>query len=311
MRVCAVVVTYNRLALLRRCVESLLGQTYPVSEVIIVDNNSQFDVHDELGVASDRLTFYRFQENTGGAGGFHFGMTEAFRRGHDAVWLMDDDGCPSADCLAYLVAAATRHGVDFGNPLVINEMDAAALSFSVRSDRRDITRTADAESAADGDGLIAGSVNPFNGTLLTRRAFAAIGAVKFECFIWGDEAEYHQRALAAGLRVATIVAARHFHPPSKSNVVKVWVGRSAWLKIAGPERGHYFYRNIGYIGATYLGLLRSCHTMLAYLVYFLMRGEVGQAWRFIIYYMDGAFDSYRLEPSRAVLADRMKKLKTY
>ena len=40
MNIAVVVVTYNRLSLLKECVEALAQQTVKVSEVIIMDNNS-------------------------------------------------------------------------------------------------------------------------------------------------------------------------------------------------------------------------------------------------------------------------------
>ena len=40
MRVTAVVVTYNRLKLLKECIEALLAQTYPEMDILVVNNNS-------------------------------------------------------------------------------------------------------------------------------------------------------------------------------------------------------------------------------------------------------------------------------
>ena len=39
-KVNAVVVTYNRLELLKLCIEKLLKQTYKLNKIIIVDNHS-------------------------------------------------------------------------------------------------------------------------------------------------------------------------------------------------------------------------------------------------------------------------------
>lgn len=44
-----VIVTYNRLSLLRECVSCVLGQTVPFSHVIIVDNCSTDGTGDYLG----------------------------------------------------------------------------------------------------------------------------------------------------------------------------------------------------------------------------------------------------------------------
>ena len=43
------------------------------------------------------LLLITLPENMGGAGGFHEGIKYAFEHGFDYIWLMDDDGVPSAD----------------------------------------------------------------------------------------------------------------------------------------------------------------------------------------------------------------------
>ena len=40
-KVDAVVVTYNRLDLLKKCLQALLSQTYKLQNIFVIDNNSQ------------------------------------------------------------------------------------------------------------------------------------------------------------------------------------------------------------------------------------------------------------------------------
>src|SRR5262249_40401624 len=47
--------------------------------------------------------------NTGGAGGFAYGLAFAVADGADLVWLMDDDTVPEQRALAALLAARSRH----------------------------------------------------------------------------------------------------------------------------------------------------------------------------------------------------------
>src|ERR1700742_899839 len=108
MRVCAVIVTYNRPELLGRSVAAAFSQTMKPAAVLVIDNCSDVPAKDVLGGYGEDLQIFRFAENTGGAGGFHFGLAEAFRQGFDAAWLMDDDGTPTEGCLATLVEAVGR-----------------------------------------------------------------------------------------------------------------------------------------------------------------------------------------------------------
>ena len=114
-RVAAVVVTYNRLPLLQKCIESLRAQTAPCD--ILVVNNASTDgtgpwlaAQKTAGVLLARDT----GENLGGAGGFNYGMRWALEAGYDYLWLMDDDCLPQPDALEKLLEADTLLGGEYG-----------------------------------------------------------------------------------------------------------------------------------------------------------------------------------------------------
>ena len=100
-RVAAVVVTYNRVQMLRQCLAALRAQSAPC-DVLVVDNASTDDtaaVVQQLR-QSDSTVYYRSTgANLGGAGGFNFGMRWAVEAGYRFVWVMDDDCFPKPDAL--------------------------------------------------------------------------------------------------------------------------------------------------------------------------------------------------------------------
>ena len=112
--VAAVVVTRNRPALLKRCLEAIDSQTYPVRELVVVDNASDEPTREFLASETERRSadFHsiRLEENTGGAGGFHEGMRAALTLPCTHMWLMDDDCEPEPEAMAELVAAAAIVG---------------------------------------------------------------------------------------------------------------------------------------------------------------------------------------------------------
>jgi len=100
----AVVVTYNRLELLKQVLDSLLAQTRPVDHIYVVDNASSDGTAEFLaGLGNPKVSSTRMSTNTGGAGGFSYGMKWVFDEGHEWIWMMDDDACPFADCLEVLL----------------------------------------------------------------------------------------------------------------------------------------------------------------------------------------------------------------
>ena len=103
--VTAVVVTYNRLPLLRQCLAALRAQTVQGFTVLLVDNASNDGTADYIkALAMPGLIYHNTGENLGGAGGFARGLEEAVRLGCEAVWIMDDDTLPEPDGAAVWAA---------------------------------------------------------------------------------------------------------------------------------------------------------------------------------------------------------------
>ena len=223
-RIVAVVVTFNRRALLERLLAALDG-TPRLAEVIVVDNAStdgsadwvrslvEPPVVEERGTSVSKppvpIHLVALETNTGGAGGFHTGIETAIERGADLVWLMDDDGVPVPDCLDRLL----EHDFDFWGPAVLAEQDPDRLCFPIRlPGRASVVHQMREVEAAAVDGVLLGIVIPFNGVLITRELVVKIGLPRQEFFIWGDDVEYRLRAEQAGLRIATVVDAHFLHP---------------------------------------------------------------------------------------------------
>jgi rhamnopyranosyl-N-acetylglucosaminyl-diphospho-decaprenol beta-1,3/1,4-galactofuranosyltransferase len=164
VRVVAVVVTYNRLAVLQRLV-ARLRDVEGLADVLVVDNASTDGTGEWL--TGQGVRHRTLDRNRGGAGGFHHGLAWAIEEDAELAWLMDDDGLPDPDCLATLL---TRDDLDFWGPLVVDEADPGRLVFPIRlpGGTRVVHDVRAAEQAAT-DGLLAGIVIPFNGVLVTRR----------------------------------------------------------------------------------------------------------------------------------------------
>lgn len=247
----AVVVTYNRLALLERLL-ARLREVPELDEVVVIDNASTDGTSEWLAsvvsTSSTTEVAVRHQtldHNSGGAGGFHAGLAWALAHGADLMWLMDDDGLPDPDCLSRLLAYDGRF--DFWGPSVVAEQDRSRLCFPIRlpGSSRVVHRMADVEAAAarTGDGLIHDVVIPFNGVLVTRDLVSRIGLVREDFFIWGDDVEYLWRAQAAGARVATVVEARFSHPATDDLGTPMLWGRMTYNHSPSDLKHYCMARN--------------------------------------------------------------------
>lgn len=105
--VCAIVVTFNRLAQLRQTLAHLLAE--PLDRIVVVDNASTDGTDVYLrGLNDPRLDHFRLNRNLGGAGGFEAGMRHAVTR-YDPRWMLlqDDDAWPAPGMIARFHAAET------------------------------------------------------------------------------------------------------------------------------------------------------------------------------------------------------------
>jgi rhamnopyranosyl-N-acetylglucosaminyl-diphospho-decaprenol beta-1,3/1,4-galactofuranosyltransferase len=277
-RVCAVVVSHNRLAMVQNCVSSIRSQTNPPAEVIIVDNDSTDGTRDWLSTQKDLHVV--LQSNLGGAGGFYAGMKCSLQLGYDWVWCMDDDGYALPDCLERLLAIEAED-LRFRSPVVLALNDCAQLAFAACRPDGTMLRTAGQFAAAAEDGLVLGVGFPFNGVLIHRRIIESIGFPLAGMFLWGDEMEFSLRATRAGYQIATVVLA-HFQHPRDRMVEQTFrfLGRNLYVNHVGNAlRDYLAVRNRAYILRHYFGLAPALKFIARHALFYLrLRGTYGMLW---------------------------------
>lgn len=276
----AVVVTWNRRAALARCLDALAGQGPRLDRIVVVDNASSDGTSADLArrAASDRrFRPLRSPRNLGGAGGFHLGLRAALALGASRVWLMDDDGRPEPGCLERLLARMDADRLDWCGPLVVDEADPSRLAFALRK-----TRTVAEAEALARDGLVQGETTPFNGTLVERSLAERIGPIQPRFFLWGDEVDWQLRALRAGARVATVVAARFRHPRRDAERTPVLGGRLGEIAVKAPAQRPRYWRNLGVLDRAHSWARDPGKTWLQHAAWLLARPRPQWAewWRF-------------------------------
>lgn len=200
MTVCAVVLTFNRKALLVDCLRAVLGQSRPPDRVIVVDNASTDGT--EALLASEGLLecvqWLALERNLGSSGGFNRGVAAAQAGDWDWVWIMDDDAEPRPDALERLLAAPAA--ADGATAVLANTVVDPAGTIEARVQR----------------GFFAGRMTPlareayvlgsapevdyvsFVGMLVRGDCLRATAPPKAEFFIWGDDLEYCLRLRRCG-----------------------------------------------------------------------------------------------------------------
>jgi rhamnopyranosyl-N-acetylglucosaminyl-diphospho-decaprenol beta-1,3/1,4-galactofuranosyltransferase len=216
MRILAAIVTYNRAALLERCIDHVRGQTRPPDGLLVVNNGS---TDGTVAMLERKRVDHVTQPNVGSAGGWKRSIDEALAGGWDAVWLMDDDGYPAAEALARLEAALTP-GVACVSSVVLCENDPDSFVFPfpvlgrdglpvVLARRRKIRRLDRLRAIAGGETYPFAHL--FNGALVRTDVARRIGNVNSDFFLMGDEVDYFMRLRGEGA-VLSRLDAHHLHP---------------------------------------------------------------------------------------------------
>ena len=206
---------------------------------VLVDLDVGLGVALAVGVAAEVVAPLEVitLDNLGGAGGFHRGVRAAYDRGHDRVWLMDDDVVPAPGCLAALMAVDEDCLIAVREDLDGALVEKAAIEFDLRNPLaiRPKRSTVDSTYAdrASMPALVEVQNVAFEGFMVRRSVVEEIGFPDPAFFIFYDDVDFAVRAREAG---------RH-----------VWAVRDAVLvrqldfnqqhDLAG-WKGFYMYRNL-------------------------------------------------------------------
>ncbi len=193
-KVCAVVVTYNRLQLLKGALASLFRQTYKPDIVVI--NNGSTDGTTEYLQGIDGITVIS-QKNVGGAGGFFTGIKHAVENSYDFSWVMDDDVIVESDALESLLTdynflIRQKEKIGFLCSMVQNVDGYMVNNPAIDDVRLNPTYHASWNKYL-GTGIVGVKSATFVSVLIPTEVTTEVGLPIKEFFIWGDDTEYTTR----------------------------------------------------------------------------------------------------------------------
>lgn len=183
-----IVVTYNRLPLLKECLDALIVQKENIDKIFVIDNNSTDKTSAFLNGLRSNPIFYvkRLTQNIGGAAGFEMGVQIAMNKGNgNYIWIMDDDTIPSNSASYELLRAANQLHDNFGF-LCSNDRwrDGSATNIPKASSRW---------TSLAAYGLIEVLNATFVSVLIKKSTVMKVGLPLGQMKIWGDDTEYTTR----------------------------------------------------------------------------------------------------------------------
>lgn len=194
----AVVVTFNRRALLEECLSALDAQTRRPDRILVVDNASTDGTAAWLAGRSG-VEVLRLPENAGGAGGFHAGMRAASQANAAWLWLLDDDTIARSDALERLLAvddpaAVLRASVAVWKDGRLHPMNVPGL------ERDSVAPLVEGVEHR----VLPLRTATFVSLLVAGEAVARFGLPRADFFLWSDDLEYTARVTRGGGRAVLV-----------------------------------------------------------------------------------------------------------
>ncbi|MBU2921647.1 glycosyltransferase family 2 protein [Winogradskyella psychrotolerans] len=199
-KTCAVVVTYNRLPLLKETIEALINVGEGLDKVFVINNASTDNTHEFLSKLTKEnalIEEYLMEENLGGSGGFYMGIKHAYDKGYDYIWIMDDDSIVTPDSLLPLKTAFKEvENVGFCcSKVVWTDGDAHKMNIP------EVSRMNDNKISFFADpGYVNVNSCSFVSVLIHRDIVKEVGYPYKDFFIWFDDVEYTKRIIKKGYK---------------------------------------------------------------------------------------------------------------
>jgi GT2 family glycosyltransferase len=217
-RIKAAIVAFNRCKSLIKLINSIYEQSFPVDEIIVIDNSTSNDVYNAIKKRLKEITYIRMKSNTGSAGGFSKAVELAVDT-CDFVWLFDDDVLVRPNALQVLVKW-----------LSILEKNEKIGAIKGWYDKGKNYSPQPIEEFA------------WRGTLINTSAIKKIGLPESKFFLYGEDVDYSLRIKSAGFKMYLISESKILVEGKETKMKLNLLGRKLILH-SSPFRLYYSVRN--------------------------------------------------------------------
>lgn len=241
-RVAAYITAYEDAQALNTCLNTLQRQSYPIEQVLVIDNSRQPLVLEAESVQNLAIQVLHHPENIGIAAGIGLAIARFQSEGYHFLWMFDQDSEPAPNCLELLLKTYAEVATQ---DYLIGILAPQAIDV-----RTGVTVEPGLFLGDHFQGYKAPSVTkPFecdapitSGSLLWLGTTAQVAAPDPRLFIDGIDLDYGLRLRRAGFHnlIVPIATMQHcFGDPISIRVI----GRKKVLQIYSPLRHYYICRN--------------------------------------------------------------------
>jgi GT2 family glycosyltransferase len=216
------------------CLRSLMRVDYSRCEIVVVDNGSRESPRDRIAAEFPSVTYLQTARNLGYAGGNNVGIRHALARGHDYVFVLNNDTTVEPDFLTQAVAVAESDpsiGVVGVKILAWDRPGRVWVAYGRVTYRQSLIRLVGYYGRDDGTYDEQCDVEWIPGTamLFPRRALERVGLFDETFFAYHEDVDWCTLAREQGLRVVFTPRARIRHKGHRSSGGKGYVTPRQYL----------------------------------------------------------------------------------
>ena len=240
----AIIVTYNRKILLEECINALLKSKEKM-DILIIDNASSDGTSEVIKnfLKSNVNIFYKNTgKNLGGAGGFNYGIKEAFKMNYKYLWIMDDDTIVHENTLTEFLNKASDINNDFS---FLSSVVLWTNNKLCKMNVQKVSSKTIENYSIINKGLLMVESASFVSCFINTEIARKVGLPIKDFFIYGDDLEYTMRlsAESKGYLVPTSIVTHKMKNNDGINIIDANKERI--------DRYFYNYRNLLYIFKKY------------------------------------------------------------
>ncbi|MEN2415067.1 glycosyltransferase family 2 protein [Flavobacterium mesophilum] len=213
MKTAVVIVTYNPLKWIEKCLDSLIQSTIPV-EILIVDNNSTDGFQEILKSKYQQITLLQSSSNLGFGAANNLGIRKAYDNNADFVFLLNQDAWVEFDTIEKLISAQ-KNEPEYGivSPIHLNgkgdRLDYNFSNYIIPSQCKGLYSDIYLNK-------IKPSVYQVNfvnaaGWLLSRKCIETVGGFNPSFFHYSEDDNYVQRVHFHKLKIGILATVKLFH----------------------------------------------------------------------------------------------------
>lgn len=226
MKVFAIIVTYNGMKWIDKCLNSIVNQC----EVVVVDNNSSDATLKYIETNFPLVKVLSQTRNHGFGVANNIGINYALHNGADAVFLLNQDAFAQTDCVKKLIEAYHQNP-SYGiiSPIHLNG-DGTAMDFTFQKVTYMSPLISDLFLQNTSKTIY--EINFINAAawFVPKETLLKVGGFDPLFFLYGEDDNYCQRMLYHGFKIGIIPNATVYHDSNNSNYLSGTPGSEKYFR---------------------------------------------------------------------------------